>query len=79
MSTKQVASDASFKPWPFSSDLNFACEDGLVTAETCKYYCPLVVSPTITNCCKELHVTVAEVIDALLKTSPCTKTSSDFV
>ena len=26
-----------------------------VTAATCKY-CPLVVSPTVTNCCKELHL-----------------------
>ena len=24
--------------------------------QTCKYYYPLVVIPTITNCCKELHL-----------------------
>ena len=57
MSTKQeIVSDAAFKAWPFSSDFNFACKDGRVTTATCKYYCPLVVSPTITNCCKELHL-----------------------
>ena len=57
MSTKQeIVSDAAFKAWLFSSDFNFACKDGRVTAATCKYYCPLVVNPTITNCCKELHL-----------------------
>ena len=40
----------------------------------CKYYCPLVVNPTITNCCKELHH-VAEFLHAPLKTLPRTKTS----
>ena len=35
MSTKQeIVSAASFKSWPFSSDLNFAFEDGLVIAKT---------------------------------------------
>ena len=56
MSTKQESvSDATFKAWPFSSDFNFATKDGRVTAATCKYY-PLVVGPTVTNCCKELHL-----------------------
>ena len=45
-----------FKAWPFPSDFNFACKDGQVTTATCKYYCPLVASPTITNCCKNLHL-----------------------
>ena len=45
------------KTWPFStSDFNFAWKDSRVTAATCKYYCPLVVNPTITNCCKELYL-----------------------
>ena len=57
MSTKQeIISDAAFKAWPFSFDFNFACKDGSITAATCKYYCPLAVNPTITNCCKELHL-----------------------
>ena len=67
MSTKQESvSDAAFKIWLFSSDFNFASKDDWVTAATYKY-CPLVVSPTVTNCCKELHLS--------LKTSTCTKTS----
>ena len=41
--------------WPFSSDFNFASKHGGVTATTCKY-CPLVVGPTVTNCCKKLHL-----------------------
>ena len=57
ISTKQqIVSDAAFKAWPFSSDVNFACKDDRVTAATCKYHCPLVVNPTITNCWKELHL-----------------------
>ena len=57
ISTKQeIVSDAAFKTWPFSSDFNFACKDGRVTAATCNYYCPLVVNPIITNCCKEFHL-----------------------
>ena len=57
MSTKQeIMSDAAFKGWAFSSDFNFACKYGRVTTTACKYYCPLVVSPTITNCWKELHL-----------------------
>ena len=56
MSTKQeILSDAAFKAWPFSSDFNFARKDGRVTTVTSKYYCPLVVNPTITCCCKELR------------------------
>ena len=57
ISTKQeIVSDAAFKTWPFSSDFNFACKDGRVTAATYNYYCSLVVNPTITNCCKEFHL-----------------------
>ena len=57
MSTKQeILSDATFKAWLFSSDFDFSCKDGQVTAATWKYYCPLVANPTITNCCKELHL-----------------------
>ena len=39
----------------------FACKDGQVTAATCKYYCPLVLNPTITNCCKEFHLKCGKV------------------
>ena len=57
VSTKQeMVSDAAFKAWPFSPDFYFAFKYGRVTTAICKYYCPLVVSPTITNCCKELHL-----------------------
>ena len=57
MSTKQeIVSDAALKAWSFSSDFNFACKDGRVTAAACKYYCSLVVNPTTTNCCKEVHI-----------------------
>ena len=57
MSAKQeIVSDAAFKAWPFSSNFNFACKDGQVTTATCKYYCPLIVNPNITHCCKELHL-----------------------
>ena len=57
MFTKQkFLSDAAFKTWPFSFDFNFACKDGRVTTATSKCYCPLVVNPTITNCCKEFHL-----------------------
>ena len=56
MSTKQESvSDAAFKTWPFSSDFNFADKLGPVTEATWEYF-PLVVGPTITNCCKELHL-----------------------
>ena len=64
-----------FKAWLFSSDFNFACKDGWVTAETCKHYCLLVVNPTITNCCKELHLKYPEFLDLFLKTLPCIKAS----
>ena len=57
MSTKQeILSDATFKAWLFSSDFDFSCKDGQVTAATWKYYCPLAANPTITNCCKEIHL-----------------------
>ena len=56
MSAKQESvSDAAFKTWLFSSHFNFASKDDRVTTATCKY-CLLVVSPTVTNCCKELHL-----------------------
>ena len=56
MSIKQESvSDATFKTWLFSSDFNFASKDDRVTTATYQY-CPLVVSPTVTNCCKKLHL-----------------------
>ena len=55
-STKQeILSDAAFMAWSFSSDFDFACKYGQITTAACKYYCPLVVNPTIINCCNELH------------------------
>ena len=44
MSAKQESvSAATFKACPFSSDFDFPCKDGRVTAATCKY-CPLIVT-----------------------------------
>ena len=75
MFTKQeIVSDVTFKAWLFSFDFNFACKDGWVMTATRIYHCPLVISPTITNCCNSI-LNVAEFLDASLKTSPCTKTS----
>ena len=60
-----------------TSDFNFACKDGRVTAATYKYYCPLVVNPIITNSWKKLHLlNVAEFLGPSLQTSPSMKTSS---
>ena len=56
MSTRQESvSDATFKTWPFSCNFKFAGKNDQVTIVTCKY-CPLVVSPIVTYCCKELHL-----------------------
>ena len=52
---QESVSDATFKAWPSSSDFNFAGKHGGVTTATCQYF-PLVVGPTITNYCKELHL-----------------------
>ena len=61
MSTIQESvSDATFKAWQFSFDFNFASKDDQDTAVTYKY-CPLVVSPIVTNCCKELHLKYDEI------------------
>ena len=68
-----VCYDAAFKARLFSSDFSLACKDGRATAATCKYYCPLVVNPTFTNSCKQLHLKCGR--DLSLKMSPCTKTS----
>ena len=58
---QEIVSDANMKAQTFSSNFNFTCKDGRVTAATCKYYGPLVISPTITNCCKELHLKCSRV------------------
>ena len=76
MSRKQeILSDAAFEAWSFSPDFNFACKNGWVTAAACKYYCLLVVNPTITNCCKEVHLKCGRAPNLSLKTLPCIKTS----
>ena len=72
---KEIVSDAAFKASTFSCDFNFALKDGQVSAETCKYYCPLFVNPTITNYYKEFILNMAEFWDRFLKISPCMKTS----
>ena len=80
MSTNQeIISDATFKAWPFSSDFNFACKDGRVTTATCKYYCPLVVNPTITHCCKELHLKCDRVSRSVFEKVAMHKSYSGFV
>ena len=57
---------------PPSSNFNFACKDGRVTAVTFRY-CSLVVSPTVNT--KSSILNVAEFLDLSLKISPLTKTS----
>ena len=69
-SETESISDTSVKAWPFSSDFNFAFKDGRVTTATCKYYCPLVVNPTITNCCKELHLKCGRVPRSVFENFP---------
>ena len=70
--------------WLLLFDFNFASEDGRVTVATCKYYCPLVASPSHKALCnfvplqivaKSSILNVKEFLDQFLKTSPCTKTS----
>ena len=57
MFTKQKnVYDVAFNAWPFSSDFNFVHKDGRFNTATCKYYCQLFISPTITNSCKNLHL-----------------------
>ena len=80
MSTKQErASDAAFKARPFSSNFNFVFKDGQVAATTCKCYCPLVVSPTITNWCKELHLKCGRVPRSISENFAMHGTKSGFV
>ena len=80
MSTKQeVVSDATFKAWPFSSDFNFACKVGRLTAATCKYYCLLVVNPTATNCCKEFHIKCGRVYRFVFENVAMHENFSGFV
>ena len=68
MLTKQESvSNTACKTWPFSSNFNFPFKDGRVNASTCKYSCPLDVSPTITNCSKVLHLICGRVPICLWK------------
>ena len=79
MSIKQeIVSDAACKAWPFSSDFNFACKDGRVIT-TRIYYCPLVISPTITNCCKELHLKFGWVCRSVFENAALHKNYSSLV
>ena len=80
MSTKQeIVSDAAFKVWPFSSDFNFTCKDYRVTAATCKCYCLLIVNPTTTNCCKELHLECGRVPRSVFENVAIHEDQSGFV
>ena len=75
MSTKQESvSDTTFKAWPFSSSFNLASKHGGVNTATCQYF-PLVVGPTITNCCKRTILNIGKFLDPSLKTLACMKTS----
>ena len=69
---KNVLFDTVFRKWPFSSDFNFACKDGRVTAATWTLLqtlsVPILAKSSIWN--------VAEFLDLSLQTWPCTKTSS---
>ena len=62
MSKKQESVfDTAFKARPLSSNFTFASKDDQVTEATCKY-CPLVASPTVTNCCKEPYLKYGKII-----------------
>ena len=90
MSTKQESiPGVTFKAWSFSSAFNFGCNDGRVTAATCKY-CPLVVRPSDEALSGDAHqmkflllpivaktsiLNVAEFLELALKMSPCIKNS----
>ena len=67
MSTKQEnVSDAALKARPFLSDFDFASKDDRVTAATCKY-CPLAEGPTVTSCCKELHLKYSRITSSVFE------------
>ena len=68
-----------FKVWPISSDFNFSCKDGRVTAATYNYYCPLVVNPIITNACKKLHLKCDKVPRAVFANVAMHENQSGFV
>ena len=75
---QEIISDATFKAWPFSSDFNFICKDGRDTAAICEHYCPLVVNPAITNCCKELHLEYGRVRKSVFENVAMHKNKSGF-
>ena len=80
MSTKhESVSNAAFRAWPFLSGFNFAFKDGRVTASTYKYYRPLVVSRTITNCCKRFHLKYGRVPKSVIENAATHGTWSGFV
>ena len=56
----------------FHPILNFACKDSQIIAGTCKYFCSLVLNPTIT---KLQRAPSQMFLDLSLKILPCTKTS----
>ena len=79
MSTKQESvSEAAFKTWLLSSDFNFPGKDDWVTAATSKY-CPLVVSPTVTNCCKEVNFKYGKITRSVFENLAMHKNYSGFV
>ena len=49
--------------------VNFAFEDGGVTAATCKYYSPLTVSSITVSYCKELHLKCGRVPRSIFEKS----------
>ena len=52
---------------------------GSVTAATCKYYCPLFVSPPMTHCCQELHLKCGRVPKSVFENVAMHKKLSGFV
>ena len=51
----------------------------VVTAATYKYYCPLVVNPTITNCCKEFHLKCGRIPRSVFENVAIHENFSSFV
>ena len=76
---QEIVFDGTFKAWTFSSNFNFICKDGRVTVAICKHYCPLVVNPTITNWCKDLHLEYGRVRRSVFEKVAMHKNKSFFL
>ena len=72
---QEIASDAVFKAWPFSSTFNFARKNSQVNSATCKYYCLFFCGSLFNLTITKLQRAPSEFLDMSLKTWAFTKTS----